>query len=139
MGVSPLPPGTGVAIGFFTGLAVGMALGPMSLLLLPLFLQRPQLQFSGGQRDVLGDVVIIPIDSSGGYVSEVFTRAPAFMIVQGNSKRIIPNPYKDVPGNAAHLVVNMLLKYNPRKVIVRNIGRNAENLLRMAGVEIEKR
>ena len=133
-------PGLGVAVGFAAGFVAGTVLSPVGVLMLPLLAYSQQRSFAGGQTDVLQrpKVVIYPIDETKTHLSEVFTRAPYFLISSGNDKRLVENPYGSTAGNAAYYVVQYVMKFRPDEVVVRNIGRNAADLLESHGVIIRR-
>ena len=138
-----LPPGAGIALGFAAGVGVGTLLSPFGALALPFILQSMQMQATkGGVKTLMAEddwTAIYPLSEDKRTVSEVFSRAPYFAIARNKQiEHIVENPYISAVGGAAWQVVNYILQFRPKEVVVRNIGRNTENLLRQRGVLVRR-
>lgn len=141
-----LPPGAGMALGFVAGLGIGSLLSPFGLVAIPLLVWS-QASKGGASAMLMSEydnwVNIYPVEDDRRTIASVFSRAPYFAVTRGKQLPgelvgIYPNPYKNRLHNSSRLIVDYLLQFTPNEVIVKNIGINAENLLKQAGVLISK-
>ena len=141
-----LPPGAGMALGLVVGLGIGSLLSPFGIVAIPL-LAWSQAGKEGASAMLMSEydnwINIYPVEDDKLTISSVFSRAPYFAVTRGKHLPgevvgIYPNPYRNRLHNASRLIVDYLLQFNPNEVTVKNIGINAENLLKQAGVLISK-
>ena len=138
------PQTTGMAISVLAGLAAGALAIPLGLLAVPLLMYGVQQSQSRGGASAFAAqtdhiVHIYPIDSDKQTISPVFSRAPYFaIVVDGELQKIVANPYKDYPGAASRYIVSYLAQFHPHDVVVRDIGRNAEIMLRGLGINVRR-